>query len=61
VKNDLWQADFKKKHRLTSTLCADLDRKPALRKIRPPVRVNWVTRHQKMIEQARIAEMVSTR
>jgi hypothetical protein len=61
VKDDLWQASSKQKHRLTEALCADLDRRPAVRKIRPPVRVNWVTRHQEIIEQARIAEMVSTR
>jgi hypothetical protein len=54
VKDDQWQANIKAKRRLAVAISKYVRGKPALRVNRLSVQLNWVTRHQKEIEQARV-------
>jgi hypothetical protein len=54
VKDDQWQANVRAKRRLAVAISKYVRGRPALLVNRVSVQSNWITRHQKEIEQARV-------
>ena len=54
VKDDQWQANVKVKRRLAVAVSRYAGTRPGLLVNRLSVQLNWITRHQKKIEQARL-------
>jgi len=55
VRDDQWQANVKVKRRLAIAISKYVRGRPGLLVNRVSVQSNWITRHQKEIEQARVA------
>jgi hypothetical protein len=54
VKDHQWQTNVKVKRRLAVAISKYVRERPALLVNRASVQLNWITRHQKETEQARV-------